>query len=122
MTLKFSIAEYKKLKNFDKLSETTVDLMHLINEYRKKLNLRCEVVIRLVDDLLQLIEKDTSVIYKVCFYVSLFNPLENSSIVNKKTLNRKTIEKLVNEILLTDMQENEDRLDAFAKENNIKRN
>ena len=33
VTLKFSIAEYKKLKNFDKLSETTVDLMHLINEY-----------------------------------------------------------------------------------------
>ena len=63
MTLKFSIAEYKKLKNFDKLSETTVDLMHLINEYGKKLNLRCEVVIHLVDDQLQLIEKDTSGTY-----------------------------------------------------------
>ena len=63
VTLKFSIAEYKKLKNFDKLSETTVDLMHLINEYGKKLNLRCEVVIHLVDDQLQLIEKDTSGTY-----------------------------------------------------------
>ena len=65
VTLKFSIAEYKKLKNFDKLSETTVDLMHLINKYGKKLNLRCEVVIHLVDDQLQLIEKDTSGIYQI---------------------------------------------------------
>ena len=36
VTLKFSIPEYKKLKSFDKLSETTVDLLHLINEYGKK--------------------------------------------------------------------------------------
>ena len=65
VTLKLSIAEYKKLKNFDKLSETTVDLMHLINKYGKKLNLRCEVVIHLVEDQLQLIEKDTSGIYQI---------------------------------------------------------
>ena len=36
VTLKFSIPEYKKHKSFDKLSETTVDLLHLINEYGKK--------------------------------------------------------------------------------------
>ena len=36
VTLKFSIPEYKKLKSFDKLSKTTVDLLHLINEYGKK--------------------------------------------------------------------------------------
>ena len=36
VTLRFSIPEYKKLKNFDKLSETFVGLLHLINEYSKK--------------------------------------------------------------------------------------
>ena len=36
LTLRFSVPEYKKLKNFDELSETTVDLLHLINEYGKK--------------------------------------------------------------------------------------
>ena len=36
VTLRFSIPEYKKLKNLDKLSETTVDLLHLINKYGKK--------------------------------------------------------------------------------------
>ena len=36
LTVRFSVLEYKKLKNFDELSETTVDLLHLINEYGKK--------------------------------------------------------------------------------------
>ena len=34
VTLRFP--EYRKLKNFDKLSKTTVDLLYLINEYGKK--------------------------------------------------------------------------------------
>ena len=96
--------------------------MHLINEYGKKHNLRNEVVIRLVNNQLQLIEKDTCGIYQIYFYVNLLNTLENSSIVNEKSWNRKTIEKLWNEILLTDMQENEDRIEAFAQENNTKWN
>ena len=94
VTLKFSIAAYKKHKSFDKLSKTTVDLMHLINEYGKKHNLRNEVVIGLVNNQLQLIEKNTCGIYQIYFYVNLLKTLENSSIVNEKSWNRKTIEKL----------------------------
>ena len=55
VTLKFYINEYKKLKNLDKLSETTVDVMYLINKYGKKRNLRSEVVIHLVNNQLQII-------------------------------------------------------------------
>ena len=69
-----------------------------------------------------MIEKDTCGIYKIYFYVSLFNPLENSTILTKKTVNRKYIEKLLNEILSTDMRENENRIEIFAQENHIKRN
>ena len=68
VTLKFSIAEYKKLKKVDKLSKTTVDLMHLINEYGKKHNLRSEVDIQQVDN--QMIHKDTSGIYQTVFHVN----------------------------------------------------
>ena len=84
--------------------------MHLVNEYGKNRNLRNEVVIQLVNDQLQMVAKDTYEIYQIYFYVNLFNPLENSSILNKKTLNRKTIEKVLNEILSVDRQENEGRL------------
>ena len=53
------------------------------------------------------------------FYVNLFNPLENSSIIIEKILNKRTIEKLLNEILSTDRQENENRRKQFAEENYI---
>ena len=67
------------------MSETTVDLLHLINEYGKKHRLKNEVIVHLVDDQLQITEKDTYGMYQIYFYVNLFNPLGNSSILNKKT-------------------------------------
>ena len=51
--------------------------------------------------------------YQIYFYVNLFNPLENSSIISKKILNKRTIKKLLNEILSTDRQENEDRIEQW---------
>ena len=87
-----------------------------------KNNLRSKVLIHLVNDQLQIIEKDTCEIYQIYFYVNLFNSLENSSMLREKTVNRKTIEKLLNEILLMDKEENEDIIEIFAQENNIKRN
>lgn len=59
LTLRFSIPKHRKLKNFDKLCKTAVDLLHLINEYGKKHRLRNEVMVHLVDDQLQVLEKDT---------------------------------------------------------------
>ena len=75
MTLRFSIPEYKKLKISDKLSETTVDLLHVINEYGKK-RLRNEFILHLVDDQLQMVEKDTCGMYQIYLCVTLFNLLD----------------------------------------------
>ena len=36
ITLKFSMQEYEKIKNMNRLSETTIDLLHLMNVYEKK--------------------------------------------------------------------------------------
>ena len=49
----------------------------------------------------------------------MFNPLENSTIIHAEKLNKKTIEVLLNEILTTNKEENEDRIEGFAHENNI---
>ena len=57
--------------------------------------------------------------YQIYFYVNLFNPLENTSIISQKSLNKRTIEKLLNEILSTDRQENENRMEQFAEKNDI---
>ena len=69
-----------------------------------------------------MIEKDTCGIYQIYFYANIFIPLENSGILNEKNLNRRTIEKSLNEILSTNRQKNESRIEAFAQENSIMRN
>ena len=53
----------------------------------KKYDLRDEIIIHLVDDQLQITKKDTYRMYQIYFYVNLFNPLKNSSIISKKILN-----------------------------------
>ena len=50
----------------------------------KKPNLKNEVIVHLVDDQLQMVEKGRCGMYQIYFYVNLFNLLENSSIINKK--------------------------------------
>ena len=59
---------------------------------------------------------------QIYFYVNLFNALDNSSISSEKNLNKRTIERLWDEILLTDRQENERKIEAFAQQNNISQN
>ena len=60
----------------------------------KKHKLKNELIVNLVDDQLQVINRNTCGMYQIYFYVNLFNPLENSSIITQKSLNKQTIKKL----------------------------
>ena len=53
--------EYEKIKNANRLSTTTQDLLHLMNEFRKKHNLKNEVMVHFVDNQLQ--QKQTLIEY-----------------------------------------------------------
>ena len=92
-----------------------------MNKYGKKHKLKNEVIVHLVDNQLQVIKRDTCGMYQIYFYVNLFNPLENSSIISQESLNKRTIKKLLHKVLSTDRQENENRIEQFAKENDIQR-
>ena len=74
----------------------------------------------MVNDSLQMIHKDTCGIYQLYFYVNLFHTLKNSSIINEKIFKKNMIEKLLNKILSTDKQDNENRVEIFVKENELK--
>ena len=87
----------------------------------EKHRLKNEAIVHLVDNQLQMIERNTCGMYQIYFFVNLFNSLENSSIVNEKSLNKRTIKKLVNETLSAFKQENEDRINQFTEENDIQR-
>ena len=87
--------EYEKIKNKNRLSETTIDLLHLMNKYRKKHDLNDDIIIHLVEDQLQMIEKDTCGMYRIYFYANLLNPLEYSSIISEKNSEQKNNWKIV---------------------------
>ena len=41
--------EYEKIKNKNRLSETAIDLLHLMNECEKSSDLKDEIIVHLVD-------------------------------------------------------------------------
>ena len=53
ITLTFSMNEYEKIKKVNRTNTTTQDLLHLMNEFVKKHNLKNEVTIHFIDDQLQ---------------------------------------------------------------------
>ena len=86
--------EYEKIRNSHRLTTTTQDLLHLMYEFGKLHKINDVVTMHLVENQLQKIETDTCRIFQLYFYVNLFTPLENSSIVNDKNLSKSTLEKL----------------------------
>ena len=91
--------ECEKIRNSHRLTTTTQDLLHMMYKFEKLHKINDVVTVHLVDDQLQKIETDTCGIFQLYFYVNLFTPLENSSIVNNKKLSKSTLEKFLNEFL-----------------------
>ena len=121
ITIKFSMKEYENIKNEHRLRQTTQDLLHLIYEYGRLHNIKDSITIHSVDDQLQKLETDTCGIFQLYFYFNLFVTFENSSIIEDNKLSKRTIEKLLNEIFSLDRNRNEEEMERFAKEKNIRR-
>ena len=83
--------QYEKIKIMNRLSEATIDVLHLMSEYGKIRRLKNGVIVHLVDNQLQLIQRDKSEMYQNYYYVNLFNPLKNRSIINYKSLNKQAV-------------------------------
>ena len=121
ISLKFSMKEYEKIKNEHRLRPTTQDLLHLIYEYGRLHHIKDLVTVYSVDDQLQKLETDTCGIFQLYFYFNLFVPYENSSVLGDSKLTKRKVEKLLNEIFSLDRNQNEEEMERFAKEKNIRR-
>ena len=121
ISLKFSMKEYEKIKNEHRLRPTTQDLLHLIYEYGRLHNIKDLVTVYSVDHQLQKLEADTCGIFQLYFYFNLFVPYENSSVLGDSKLTKRKVEKLLNEIFSLDRNQNEEEMERFAKEKNIRR-
>ena len=121
ITVKLSMKEYEKIKNEHRLRPTTQDLLHLIYEYGRLHNIKDSVTVHAVDDQLQKLETDTCGIFQLYCYFNLFVPFENSAILGDNKLSKRPVEKLLNEIFSLDRSRNEEEMERFAKEKNIRR-
>ena len=120
ITLTFSMEEYKKIKTVNRLSETTQDILHLINEFGKFNSLKEEVRAHFVDDQLRKTETHACGVFQLYFFVNLFNPDENCVVIEDKILTKKAIEKLLNKTFSTSKEENERKIEDFIDEKQVK--
>lgn len=74
--------QYQKIKNMNRLSEATIDVLHLMSKYGKIHRLKNGFIVHLVDNQPELIQRDTSEMYQNYYYVNFFNPLKSRSIIN----------------------------------------
>ena len=117
--VQFDLESYKKI-NRKLLTTTAKDFFHTLNEFGK-VHKRKLVDVYMVDDQLQNLKSDTCGLFQLYFYTNLFVPEANSKIISNKTLTIKTIENLLNEIFSLNISENEQLVQTFADEHNIKR-
>ena len=121
INLKFSEYEYDRIKRkgvLSKLTDTAKDLFHLLSEFSKYHNVK-EMTLYAVDDQLQETTSDTCGIFQLYFYKNLFDPLEDSQIIEHEKLTKQTIEKILNEILSRDKASNEEKMEDFKDEYNL---
>ena len=59
VTLKFSIEKFERIRKSHTLSNIAIDVIYLINSFGKKHHVKKEVKVYMVDDSLQMINKDT---------------------------------------------------------------
>ena len=121
VSLKFSIETYHKLEKSEisKLTDTAKDFFHLLAEFAKVNNLPNEMTVVLVDDKIQEIYSNTCGLFQFYFYKNLFDNNENSKILNDEYLTKKTVRTLLNEIFLTNKNENERKGAEFTGVYNI---
>ena len=118
--VQFDLEEYLYADK-SKLTNTANDFFYTLFEFGRVHN-DIIIDIYMVDDPLQDEKADTCGIFQLYFYTNLFLPQENSKIIKNRQITMRTIATLLNETFTLDINENEARVEAFAKELNIKRN
>ena len=124
VSLKCSIQTYHKFKKneISKLTGTAEDFFHLLAKFAKVNNLSNEMTAVIVNDELQEIYSNSCSLFQLCFYKNLFDPDDNSKILNDKQLTKATVETMLNKIFSTNKKGNECKVAEFAEEYNISKN
>ena len=111
-----------KKNEISKLTGTAEDFFHLLAKFVKVNNLSNEMTAVTVNDELQEIYSNSCSLFQLYFYINLFDPNDNSKILNDKQLTKTTVETMLNKIFSTNKKGNQCKVAEFVEEYNISKN
>ena len=121
--LTFSMNAYERLKENEvkKLSESPQDVFHLIHSFRKNEELTNFVnVCKCLKTLYRCQKTVTCAPFQIYFYENLFFPDKNSKIESDKKLTNNAIETLLNKRFTLDQERNEQLINEYIRQKQIK--
>ena len=116
------MAGYKGLTKNEKmlLLETDRDFFHLLESLGKNENIKKFLNVWLLGDPIQTIETSTCGPFQLYFYEDFFFSDENSKLHIYKKLTNRAIETLLNELFSLDQEKNEQIINGYIEQRQIK--
>ena len=103
-------------KRKDQLTDTAQNFFHLLEQFAKlKKKTNCKNILILENQIQDLISTNCGQ-FQLYFYKNLFDPDEKSKILSHGTFNASTLETIINQIFLTNIDENEHIIKNFKEE------
>ena len=115
--MKFCINTWQKMlqKTKSQLTETAQNFFHLLEQFAKLKQCQCMNILILENRVQNLLTSDCGP-FQLYFYKNLFDPDEQSKIVQHQKLTKNTLETLLNEIFFLDIEENQYLIKKFEEE------
>ena len=116
-TMKFCVGMWQKMsqKRKDQLTDTAQNFFHLLEQFAKLKKTHCMNILILENQIQDLISLNCGQ-FQLYFYKNLFDPDEKSKILSHGTFNASTLETIINQIFLTNIDENEHIIKNFKEE------
>ena len=102
-------------KRKDQLTDTAQNFFHLLEQFGKLKKTPCMNILILENQIQDLISPNCGQ-FQLYFNKNLFDPDEKSKILSHGTFNASTLETIINQIFLTNIDENEHIIKNFKEE------
>ena len=118
--MKFCVNTWQKLsqKTKSQLRETAQNFFHLLEQFAKLKQSRCMNILILENRVQNLLTSDCRP-FQLYFYKNLFDPDEQSKIVQHQKLTKNTLETLLNEIFFPNIEENQYLIKKIEEEHHL---
>ena len=118
--MKFCVETWQKMpqKRKDQLTGTAQIFFQLLEQFAKLKKAQCMNLL-ILENTIQKLTPVTCGQFQLYFYKNLFDPHDQSKILNHQKLTKNIVETRVNEPFSTDVNENEYRIKKFKEEFNL---